>query len=66
MFLLCTTTLLMSKAVVGMKTHFSFFLPCHASDLTLLSSSLLSLTPVSHFVSHHLKHLFFSAILPSP
>lgn len=47
------------------KMHFSFFLPCHRSDITLLSSILsshwLQITPISPLVPHHPAHLLFSA-----
>lgn len=55
----------MSRAIIGMKTHFSFFLPCRSSDLALLSSLLsspwLQIIPISHFVPRHPKLFFFSA-----
>lgn len=55
----------MSKTIVGTKTHFSFYLPCHGSDLTpfssLLSSPWLQIIPISHFVQHHPNQFFFSA-----
>lgn len=64
--------LLTSEAVTGLKTHFSFLLPCQGSDLALVSF-LLSLTAdrshfslcstppktslfLSHWLSLHLSH----------